>query len=225
MKTFSTVFVDLDQTLYPASSGIWGDVADRIQTFLETELNLSPQEAIERRHYYYKTYGTTLRGLQDEAQVEPISYMNFIHDVPVESKIKLDPNLPELLASIKIPKYVFTNASIDHAIRVMRHLEIEQCFDGIIDIIRLDYVNKPDPVAYQRALQIAGNPNPAKCVMIDDSPMNLETGAELGLITVHVGPNNEHQFKPHFSITSIHDIFKVLPELRHHSEPSEEANG
>ncbi|MGD8848418.1 MAG: pyrimidine 5'-nucleotidase, partial [Anaerolineales bacterium] len=210
---------------YPASSGIWEDVAHRIHTFLETTLNLSPQEAVTRREHYYKTYGTTLRGLQREAQVEPISFMEYIHDVPIETKIKDDPLLRDLLGSINIPKYIFTNASLDHAERVLSHLGLEECFDGIIDIIRLEYANKPDPLAYKRALQIVGEPEPGKCVLIDDSLMNLETGAHMGMTTVHVGSNHDHSFTPDYSISTIHQLLDVLPELKDHDGFSEDSNG
>ena len=225
MSEFSTLFFDLDQTIYPASSGIWEDVAGKIQAYLERELGLTPQEAIDRRVYYYQEYGTTLRGLQHETSVDPISYMHFIHDVPVELKIQPDSELPGLLQSINIPKYIFTNASIDHAMRILKHLAIEECFDDIIDIIRLEYANKPDPVAYKRALEIAGNPDPSTCILIDDSLMNLEAAAGFGMKTVHVGTNGNDHFTPDHQITSIHALFDVLPEIKNSSNTRKTLDG
>lgn len=218
MRSFSTVFIDLDQTIYPSSSGIWEDVADRINTYLELELKLTPQQALELRRRFYRTYGTTLRGLQHEASVDPIGYMEFIHDVPIEQKIPSDPDLPGLLTSITVPKYIFTNASIDHAERVLRHLKIENCFDGIIDIIRLAYFNKPDAEAYRRALELAGDPAPQDCVLLDDSLKNLRAGSRMGMTTVHVGTNQDEEFTPDHQIATIHDVLEVLPELNssHH---------
>ncbi len=225
MKSYSTLFIDLDQTVYPANSGIWEDVAERIHAFLESELELTTQEAIDLRRRYYKHYGTTLRGLQLESTVDPIRYMQFIHDVPIEQKINSDPDLPELLKSIKIPKYIFTNASIDHAERVLRHLRIEACFDDIIDIIRLEYANKPDPVAYKRALEIAGDPDPATCILLDDSLKNLQAGSKLGLTTVHIGSSRDADFTADHQITTIHGLFEVLPELNHSHNHVEISDG
>lgn len=214
MSAFSTLFIDLDQTIYPASSGIWEDVAGRIHTYLQEQLGLTPEEAIDRRVYYYQEFGTTLRGLQHETEVDPISFMQFIHDVPVEKQIPPDPELPGLLSSISIPKYIFTNASMDHAKRILKHLAVDECFDDIIDIIRLGYANKPYPAAYKLALEIAGNPDPGTCVLVDDSLVNLKTASTFGMTTVHVGADHDDRFSPDHRIASIHALLDVLPELQ-----------
>jgi putative hydrolase of the HAD superfamily len=225
MSSFTTLFIDLDQTIYPANSGIWEDVADRIHAFLQRELELTAQEAIDLRARYYKNYGTTLRGLQQEKAVDPIDYMEFIHDVPIEQKIQVDPDLHALLSAIKIPKYIFTNASITHAERVLKHLGVDNCFDEIIDIIRLDYACKPDPLAYQRAFDIVGNPDPAGCILIDDSLINLQAGARIGITTVHVGSDDSAEFLPDYQIATIHALFEVLPELNNSHDHTETSDG
>lgn len=213
MTHYTTLFFDLDQTIYPADSGIWEDVTARITRYLEERYGFSTKEALDRRARYYKNYGTTLRGLQHETEVDPIDYMEFIHDVPVERKILPDPELQKLLQSIHLPKYIFTNASAAHAERVLQRLGIAGCFDGMIDIIRLQYSNKPEPEAYRRALRIAGDPQPGTCILIDDTLRNLKTGAEIGMKTVQVGLEQDDTFSPDFQIASIYDLINVLPEL------------
>lgn len=225
MTIYSTLFVDLDQTVYPASTGIWEDVATRIHSFLQEALDLDPQEAVERRIYYYEKYGTSLRGLQQEAKVDPIKYMEYIHDVPVEAKIQPDPALPALLRAISVPKYIFTNASIDHAQRVLNHLGVQNCFDGIIDIISLGFYNKPDPLAYQRALELTGDPEGQTCILLDDSLMNLEAASLLGMTTVHVGPHRDADFTPDFQISSIHDLPAVIPEIHQDHQAEGDQDG
>ncbi|MGD2058558.1 MAG: pyrimidine 5'-nucleotidase [Anaerolineales bacterium] len=214
MTAYSTLFVDLDQTVYPATSGIWEDVTSRITRYLEQHFGLSTKEAMALRAHYFENYGTTLRGLQLETGVDPVSYMEFIHDVPVERKIVPDPELKTLLQSVQLPKYIFTNASAEHAERILRQLGVADCFDDIIDIIRLGYANKPDPEAYRLALGIAGNPEPGTCVLIDDSIPNLITGMELGMKTVQIGLAQDDTLSPDFQIASIHNLFDVLPELK-----------
>jgi putative hydrolase of the HAD superfamily len=214
MRTYTTLLIDLDQTLYPASSGIWEDIIERIHIFLQEEFELSHQEAIDLRLYYYRNYGTTLRGLQKESKIDPFSYMDFIHNVPVEEKIPVDPTLPELFHAIKVPKYIFTNASLEHAKRVMKHLRIENSVDGIIDIISLDFINKPDPRAFKRAIEIVGAPDPQSIILIDDAIINLEVGARIGMTTVHVGMDQDNEFTPDHQIASINKLLDVLPELK-----------
>jgi putative hydrolase of the HAD superfamily len=62
--TIRAMLFDLDNTLYPASSGVMQSIDQRIGEYVQQRLGLPEVEAAKIRHYYYTTYGTTLRGLQ-----------------------------------------------------------------------------------------------------------------------------------------------------------------
>ena len=64
---FSTLFFDLDDTLYPASTGLWHAIKERMNMFMHERLCLPEAEIPALREQYFKTYGTTLRGLQQKA--------------------------------------------------------------------------------------------------------------------------------------------------------------
>ncbi len=60
---FSTIFFDLDDTLYPSSSGLWKAIKERMNIYMRDMLHIPEDEVPALREQYYKMYGTTLRGL------------------------------------------------------------------------------------------------------------------------------------------------------------------
>ena len=143
-------------------------------------LGFDPGEIQELRQTYYETYGTTLRGLQLHHEVNEDDYLAYVHDLPLEQYISPDPQLRSLLESLTQKKWIFTNADADHARRVLQVLGIEDCFSGIIDVRALGFLCKPDRQAYVRAFELAGETNPEKCVLLDDSIRNLIPAHQAG---------------------------------------------
>jgi HAD superfamily hydrolase (TIGR01509 family) len=92
-----------------------------------------------------------------------------------------------LLLGLPQSRWVFTNADSDHAHRVLSILELESCFEGVIDVRAIRFACKPEQVAYKRALALAGNPLPKQCVLLDDNPDNLRVAHNMGFTTVLIG--------------------------------------
>ncbi len=209
---YTTLFLDLDDTLYPHTSGLWEAVGSRIQSFIEMELNISTENASHLRAQYLAQFGTTLNGLMHNHQIDPMEYLNYVHDVPVENLIPPDPELQRMLASITIPRVIFTNAYLDYAMRVLEQLGIANLIDQIIDILTLDFTNKPDPDAYHRALALVGNPPSETCLLVDDRYPNLSAAAEFGMTTVLVG-DRDVEGRVDYTIEYIHDQTSAVPHL------------
>src|SRR4051812_13378975 len=57
---------DLDNTLYPASCNLFKQVDARMASFIAAELSITETEARALQKRFYRTYGTTLRGLMLE---------------------------------------------------------------------------------------------------------------------------------------------------------------
>jgi putative hydrolase of the HAD superfamily len=209
---FSTLFFDLDDTLYPSECGLWGEIRSRIQRFLLEKLQLTTEEATALSRQYYERYGTTLRGLQRHHAVDTDEFLRFVHDLPLASYLSPDPKLKTMLASLHQDKWIFTNADEAHAQRVLSALDLEGIFNGIIDVRSLDFDCKPHPSAYLMAMKIAGERDPANCVFLDDSLRNLAPAHELGFFTVLVG---KKEAGPGASLT-IPDLLhlpEAMPEL------------
>jgi putative hydrolase of the HAD superfamily len=209
---FTTLFLDLDDTLYPHTSGLWEAVGSRIQTYIEKKLNVSAEDASHLRAQYLAQFGTTLNGLIHHHQIDPMEYLDYVHDVPVENLIPPDPELQTMLASITIPRVIFTNAHLEYAERVLNQLGISDLVTQIIDILALDFSNKPNPEAYHRALILAGNPSSDTCLLVDDRFPNLSTAADFGMTTVLVG-DGVIEGTVDYTIEHIHDLTNAVPCL------------
>jgi putative hydrolase of the HAD superfamily len=209
---FKSLFFDLDDTLYPASSGLWDAIRQRMNEYMQGLIDLPMAEIVDLRKSYLETYGTTLRGLQAHYDVDTDEYLAFVHDLPLEKYILPDPDLRRLLLSLTQKRWIFTNADANHANRVLGIIGINDCFTGIIDIRAIDFACKPEKIAYQRALALTSDDNPTECVLFDDSQRNLTTAREMGFFTVLVGKNGNESSADR-TISSLHELRTCIPEL------------
>ncbi len=209
---FSTLFFDLDATLYPASNGLWEQIRLRIYKFMLEEIGIPEAEIPATRDKYWTTYGTTLEGLRIHHQVEPDDYLKYVHDLPLKDFLEPDPVLRELLKTLPQDLWVFTNADHRHAGRVLNELGISDLFSGIVDLLALDFIVKPNRKAYQIALKLAGVTDPKKCVLFDDLIQNLIPAKELGFYTSLVGENGSSN-QVDIQLKSIHDMKEKMPQL------------
>jgi putative hydrolase of the HAD superfamily len=204
---FSTLFFDLDETLYPKGNGLWEAIRERMAGYMMLRLDL-PLEKVEiLRRKYFERYGTTLRGLQIHHQVDADEYLAYVHDLPLENYLQPVPGLHEILSSLTQRKWIFTNADAAHARRVLAIMELSGCFDGIADIRALDFACKPELDAYYKVMAQAGELDPSRCVLLDDSPRNLFPAQALGFTTVLVGAN-----APHPAASAVIPSLMALPE-------------
>jgi putative hydrolase of the HAD superfamily len=213
---FSSIFFDLDDTLYPSTNGLWEAIRERMNRYMEEILQLPGDQISSLRRHYFLTYGTTLRGLQMHHNVDAEDFLAYVHDIALSSYLQPDPALSSLIKSLPQKKWIFTNADSAHAQRVIAELGLHGCFDGIIDVRANDFFCKPQPEAYQSALAYAGERDSRRCVYLDDSPRNLAPATELGLHTVLVGTDQPDPAAC-MSIPSIHDLPRYLPELWNHT--------
>ena len=191
---------------------MWGKIRQRIDLYMHERLGLSDEEIPALRHGYFVNYGTTLRGLQVNFGIDQQDYLDFVHDLPLDDYLKPEPELRQMLLSIPYRRWIFTNSDIDHAERVLNKMEIQDCFDGIVDVWALDPYCKPLPEAYQRALDLARAPDPQRCAFLDDSIRNLTPAHEAGFFTILVGENGYHP-KVDRAIEDIHALREGVPEL------------
>ena len=91
--TFTTLFFDLDDTLYAPSSGVWQAIMMRIEQYMHERLNIPTEEIPGLREDLFRKYGTTLRGLQILWHVDEREFVEYVHDVPVDRLLSPDPAL------------------------------------------------------------------------------------------------------------------------------------
>jgi putative hydrolase of the HAD superfamily len=209
---YEIIFFDLDATLYPDSNGLWSAILERIDLYMHERMSFAQEDIPRLRYDFFINHGTTLRGLQIHHQIDPIDYLDFVHDLPLQEYLSPDPRLREMLLSIPGRCWVFTNADSPHANRVLNILTIHDCFEGMIDVLMMDPLCKPREEAYLFALKHVGASDPERCVLLDDSVRNLIPAKEIGLFTVLVGSNGTHPGVDR-SVADIHDLPKTVPEI------------
>ncbi|GAB4505793.1 MAG: pyrimidine 5'-nucleotidase [Anaerolineales bacterium] len=205
---FSTLFFDLDDTLYPSSSGLWSAIKERMNVYMRDQLGISPADIPRLREQYFRQYGTTLRGLQAHHGVNTQDFLAFVHDLPLSQYLTPNPLAREVLASLPVHKWIFTNADAPHARRVLKTLDLEGCFDGIVDVNAVAPYCKPMPEAFEIALRLAGEKEPYRCALIDDLPRTTRAAREAGLFGILYG-----QTQPHPDADAVLSDWRGLPAL------------
>jgi len=191
---FTTIFFDLDDTLYPSSSGLWPAIKGRMNSYMDERMHIPHDEIPRLREKYFREYGTTLRGLQAKHHVDVQDFLAYVHDLPLKDYLHPDAKQQQVLASLPTRNLIFTNADVPHAQRVLRQLQIEEFFTDIVDVNRVDPYCKPSREALQIALNVAGESDPSKCVMIDDLPHTTRAAKEFGLYAVLYGSELPNRF-------------------------------
>jgi putative hydrolase of the HAD superfamily len=177
---------DLDNTLYPPALDLWHQIDARMRDFISDFLKLAPEEAFKLQKHYYRTYGTSLRGLMIEHQLEPEAFLEYVHDID-RSRLVPNPALGAAIKKLAGKKLVLTNGSRAHADAVLAGLGIADAFHGVHDIVAANFAPKPDPAAYHAFLGAHGV-EAARAAMFEDLARNLEVPHALGMTTVLVLP-------------------------------------
>ena len=184
---FTTVFFDLDDTLYPSSTGLWAAIRERMNIYMRERLGIPANDVPQMREQYFKMYGTTLRGLQERHNVDKEDFLAFVHDLPLKDYLTPDPVLRDVIASLQTRNLIFTNADFNHARRVLTALKLDDLFETIVDVNAVNPYCKPMPESFAIAMEFADEPDPRKCVVIDDLPRTTRAALEVGMASLLYG--------------------------------------
>ena len=103
--------------------------------------------------------------------------------------MKKDLKLVKEMERLEGKKIIFTNGSRKHAINVTKRIGIDQCFDGIFDIVDSNFVPKPLIEPYKKLVE-KHKIDPKLSVLVEDIARNLKPAYEMGMKTVWI-ENNE----------------------------------
>jgi putative hydrolase of the HAD superfamily len=182
----STWVFDLDNTLYPADSGVWPLIDERITLFLIDLFGIDGQSARALHQHYYLRHGTTLRGLVEENIDEAERFLEFVHDID-RSMLKPNPALAREVARLPGRKLIFTNGSRNHAILTASQLGLDGLFEDAFDIVAAGLTPKPNEAAYDAFFACYGL-DPRSAAMFEDVAKNLVVPRARGMTTVLVTP-------------------------------------
>ncbi len=181
---FTTIFFDLDDTLYPSSAGLWNAIKERMNAYMRERLQI-PEEDIPRlREKYYLQYGTTTRGLQKHHNIDTDDFLAYVHDLPLQNYLAPNPAQRAVIASLPTHNFIFTNADISHARRTLAALDLDDLFPGVVDVNAVAPYCKPMRESFEIAMSIAGEDDPSRCVMIDDLARTTRAAHEAGMFSI-----------------------------------------
>ncbi|KAJ2991950.1 hypothetical protein NUW58_g2333 [Xylaria curta] len=215
-------FFDIDNCLYPASAKVHHRMADLIHDYFERHLNLSTEEAVALHRQYYQNYGLAIGGLMRHHEVDPLHFNSEVDDaLPLDALINPRIEVTRLLQDIdrsKVKLWLFTNAYVNHARRVVKILGIDHMFDGITycDYTTLPFVSKPQEEMFAKAMMEAGAHNMGDCYFVDDNYNNCSMAEKLGWNSVHLVeedvPIPTEQASKH-QIKHLEELRRTFPNL------------
>ncbi|KAE8688893.1 Ubiquitin fusion degradation UFD1 family protein isoform 1 [Hibiscus syriacus] len=239
---YDCLLFDVDDTLYPLSSGLSKACTRNIEEFMVQKLGVEGDKVSEVNRVLYRNYGTSMAGLRAIGyNFDYDEYHSFVHGRLPYENLKHDHVLRNLLLSLPIRKVIFSNGDKVHVAKVLRKLGLEDCFERVVSFETINPTNGintsddedtssaeildantsvfPDtPVIckpFKNAFQEAfkiANINPQKTLFFDDSIRNIQSAKEIGLHTVLVGTSHRTNGAD-YALESIHNIREALPEL------------
>jgi putative hydrolase of the HAD superfamily len=180
---------DLDNCLYPASTGLFALIDERMGAYIQRLLDCDPVEARRVQKLHFHTHGTTLAGLMQEHGIDPHDFLGDVHDIPLD-RVKDDQRLAAALERLPGRKFLFTNGDAPYARRVLEALGVHGHFDELHDIHASELRPKPNPHGYDLLCRRYGI-DPAQAVMVEDMAQNLGPAKALGMTTVWVDNGSE----------------------------------
>ncbi|KAL2328768.1 hypothetical protein Fmac_022195 [Flemingia macrophylla] len=144
---YDCLLFDLDDTLYPFSAGVSAQIAKNIDEFMIQKLGIEAAKVAELNYPLYRIYGTTLAGLKAIGyDFDYGDFHSFVHGrLPYNNLLKPDTVLRGILQSLPVRKLIFTNADTNHAVRALKSLGLEDCFERIISFDTLNSSNNTNP--------------------------------------------------------------------------------
>ena len=183
-ETIETWIFDLDNTLYPPSADLFKQIEVKMTAYIAKHMGVTQTQANQMRDTYWRDHGLTLTGLMQEHDVDPLHFLNDVHDISFESLSK-DAALAHTISSLSGRKIIFTNSDKAYAQKVVAARGLMDVFDAVYTIEDTGFTPKPQQKAFDLVVSADGFA-PTRAAMFEDDPRNLKVPHDLGMATVLV---------------------------------------
>ena len=187
-----TWLFDLDNTLYPPSTGIFAQIDIRMKKFISENLKISEDKSFRLQKKFYKQYGTTLYGLIKNYNIDPHEFCDYVHNINFKNLIK-SKKLKKKLQLLPGRKIVYTNGDYTYAEKILNSLGIREVFFDIFDIKKTNFIPKPMKTSLNKLIKTY-KLVPEQTVYFDDLEKNLQSAFSKGFTTIHISENYNMQF-------------------------------
>lgn len=202
---------DLDNTIYPAENNLFVEMNDKMRLYVMNLLKVDDEEAFKFQKKYLKDYGTTLAGLIKNHNVDPIDFLDRVHDLDY-SVVQYNKDLKNILQKALNEKYIHTNGTKSHCDKVLDRLDISNLFNDCFDIIEANFIPKPQQKNYD-IMQNRFNIDFKNTVFFEDMAKNLVVPKKMGMTTVWIyTEQTKHQYDEYkdYIDYAIDDLVKFL---------------
>ncbi|ESW35254.1 hypothetical protein PHAVU_001G219300 [Phaseolus vulgaris] len=173
---YDCLLFDMDDTLYPLSSGLNLACRKNIEEYMLKHLHMDESKVPKICLDFYKEYGTTMAGLKAFGyEFDDDEFHAYVHGRLPYGNLKPDPVLRNLLLSMPQRKIVFTNADEAHAHQVLNRLGLVECFDSIICFETLNPPNHANVTTDNRVLAWSNSLNKEYCNQVESECFNSKT--------------------------------------------------
>ncbi len=205
---------DLDNTLHNAGAHIFPHMNRAMTQYLQDFLSLDEAGANELRERYWLRYGATLQGLMRHHGTDPDHFLWHTHQFPALHQMVLhQQGLRTALQRLPGRKLVYSNAPAHYIHRVLELLGIADLFEAVFTIEHAGYRPKPDAHGFRRLFRQM-RLNPSRCIMVEDTLVNLKTAKRLGMKTVLVGALPKRPSCVDLSVKSVLELPRALRRIR-----------
>ena len=206
---------DLDDTLYPRSVDLHGQMRDRVVTFIADHMKID-RTAAEAIHVdYYERFGSTLQAMVQLHGISPNDFLDFVHQIDL-SVLVHNEDLIDALRALPGRRIIFTNAPRGHATSALEVMGMADLFDAVASIEDSNFIGKPNLSAFSGFFDAHGV-DPRQAAMFEDRPGNLLVPHELGMKTVLVVDplfeDAKRVVKPGHADLVITDLTRFLRQL------------
>ena len=199
---------DLDNTLYPASVDLFGQINVKMSNYIMKLLEVDKVTADKMRAEYWEKYGTSLAGLMRNYKIDPNDFLNNVHDIDF-SVLSEDINLLDALNNLAGRKLIYTNGTVPYAKEVLKYIGLIDVFDEIYGIEDAAYVPKPFPEAFKIIFSKASIVH-NRSAMFEDEVRNLEVPSKLGLKTILVSDVQSNKKYVEYTTKCLPDFLRQI---------------
>lgn len=181
-----TWIFDLDNTLHDARVHVFPYINRAMTAYLARHLDVAPERANELRLAYWRNHGATLVGMMRHHGTDPAHFLRHTHDFPdLAAMLVAERRLVDALRRLPGRRIVFSNAPAVYAEAAVRLLGLAPYLDAVYAVDHVGYRPKPSVEGF-RAVLARERADPRRCVMVEDTVINLRPAKRLGMSTVWV---------------------------------------
>ncbi|RQO62395.1 pyrimidine 5'-nucleotidase [Paucibacter sp. KBW04] len=181
-------FFDLDNTLHNASAQVFAELSQAMTDYIVRHLQVEAAEASRLRGHYWRRYGATLLGLVKHHGVSAAHFLHETHALPgLESHVHSHAHDLAALRELPGRKFLLTNAPLAYALRVLRALKMDDCFEAVIAMEQMAMFGelrpKPDARMFRHLLARL-RLRPSDCILVEDTLIHQKSARRVGMQTV-----------------------------------------